>query len=1515
MARQKIKTCLACNRLFRGRVDAKTCSDRCRKRLQREAKLNSTGLPIGVNHPAKSLIAQETQHFKRAAKKLETSAESIFQDLESRITAGATEGGFVATPTLGEPLTVASQAQPQAQSEVSVTSQPAPLEANLAIPETQTPSSIAPSANPPIAESLETAPRANPLPESTNSVVHLPGAAFWPGASGQGSIGVQSVETPAAPEAPPPLPSSPILPPTSSIPPAKPGGRHFKLPHFGFGFGAKLALAAIVLITLTGIGAYLFGSQSSSKNLPANASSNLNTSSANVLGSSVLPTGLHLRINTFIDNGASFTASGQSIFRDQTNSTDAFLVQTAAGNNLIQVDTKTGQVIISGLQGNGSALTNLNASSISSGTISSAVLPTNVTVQGNSFNGPSDLVQLDSLGRLAALDGSLLTNVNAATLQGNSASYFTNASNISSGTLNDNRLSANVDLLNADQTVTGDKTFNGDNTFNGSNTFNGVTIQNGNFLFQSATNSLTAFQIQNAAGNDNLLIGDTINTRIGIGVDPNYTLDVNGDVNIANGQAYRINGVVVCSSVGCTPSGSSGSYIQNSNLLQTNANFNIQSANSTYVGGLISGASGQTADLLEAKQDASTVFALDPSGNVNITGQYEINGSPICTSSGCTVAAGSGSYIQNGTSLQAGANFNIESANAANVVAIFKGKSGQSVDLVQVKDGSGNVVTDIGNNGQTYFKDFSAGSHTFFQIQTSNFANNLLTADTVTGQILLPNASLSSTALLLGGDANLYRSAASTLKTDGSLVVAGSQTVSGTINSQTISSAANLTGTLAVQGSSVTVGTASATNGTIVLQNSTNALTTTLTAPNTATSSKTLTLPNETGTLCSTGSVCTGYAASTGSNYIAKNATDTSSAAAGSGNLYAFTNSSSASTGTVLSLDNGTNTGNSLKVTTSGNPGAGNALIFASNTNASPTGNLIDLQSGSSPTSKFSVNAAGAITAPSLSGNAGTATALAADPTDCGANTFATTIAASGNLTCAAVSSGYISTGAVLATKLQNAAADLGAADVNINLGNTNGSFNTNITVDGTITAGAFSGPLTGNVTGNVSGNAGTATKLQASVNINTVPFDGSGSITVTAAAGTLTGTTLKSTVVTSSLTSVGTLTSLTVTGGAASAISLTAGSGNIGLTTLTAASNGTSGSINLQVGNASGASGQGGSIDLELGTVTGGAAAGGITIGTTHGTVQIGNATDGTQIYFLAADANHHGVCKSGGSQGTGLLLLEACSATATADYAELYPTETTVSQGDIVMPGGSYVTSKDGKYQLPVLNDTQTSYDYGEMGVISEQTLAANGDEGTIAGNNVNSSDNPQGLALNGRVMTKVDTENGSIMPGDYITASSTPGVGMKATHAGEVVGRALASYSGSGVSQILVFINPSYYNPDNNLQGDNGTFDLVTANGITVNTLTVNGTATFNDDIVVNGHIIGNPDTSGTVTVSSDTSSAVHTFTSSYNTPPNVVITPESDTGSLRYWVTKTANDFTIHLSGNAGSDIKFDYFVQQ
>lgn len=97
----------------------------------------------------------------------------------------------------------------------------------------------------------------------------------------------------------------------------------------------------------------------------------------------------------------------------------------------------------------------------------------------------------------------------------------------------------------------------------------------------------------------------------------------------------------------------------------------------------------------------------------------------------------------------------------------------------------------------------------------------------------------------------------------------------------------------------------------------------------------------------------------------------------------------------------------------------------------------------------------------------------------------------------------------------------------------------TGLTMGGDITLGAHDLTSTGTIsattfTGALNGNANTATsagKLTTARNINGVAFDGTADITVTADAGTLTGTALNSTVVGSSLTSVGTLTSLTVGG------------------------------------------------------------------------------------------------------------------------------------------------------------------------------------------------------------------------------------------------------------------------------------------------------------------------------------------------------------------------------------------------
>ena len=72
---------------------------------------------------------------------------------------------------------------------------------------------------------------------------------------------------------------------------------------------------------------------------------------------------------------------------------------------------------------------------------------------------------------------------------------------------------------------------------------------------------------------------------------------------------------------------------------------------------------------------------------------------------------------------------------------------------------------------------------------------------------------------------------------------------------------------------------------------------------------------------------------------------------------------------------------------------------------------------------------------------------------------------------------------------------------------------------------------VVGTLNQDTTGNAATATALATARTINGVSFDGTGNITVTAAAGTLSGNTLASGVTASSLTSVGTLTGLTVSG------------------------------------------------------------------------------------------------------------------------------------------------------------------------------------------------------------------------------------------------------------------------------------------------------------------------------------------------------------------------------------------------
>lgn len=70
---------------------------------------------------------------------------------------------------------------------------------------------------------------------------------------------------------------------------------------------------------------------------------------------------------------------------------------------------------IIGTSGGGGSTT--NAADLTSGTLADARLSSNVTVEGNTFNGANQLVQLDGSGNLPAIDGSALTNVSGSSIE------------------------------------------------------------------------------------------------------------------------------------------------------------------------------------------------------------------------------------------------------------------------------------------------------------------------------------------------------------------------------------------------------------------------------------------------------------------------------------------------------------------------------------------------------------------------------------------------------------------------------------------------------------------------------------------------------------------------------------------------------------------------------------------------------------------------------------------------------------------------------------------------------------------------------------------------------------------------------------------------------------------------------------------------------------------------------------------------------------------------------------------
>jgi hypothetical protein len=416
-----------------------------------------------------------------------------------------------------------------------------------------------------------------------------------------------------------------------------------------------------------------------------------------------------------------------------------------------------------------------------------------------------------------------------------------------------------------------------------------------------------------------------------------------------------------------------------------------------------------------------TTYASSCAATYQASGNY-LGQNPVAAVTSSSSFTGSQyTFIQNSTGAATALALQDAGTNAAfSVSQSGNPVGGQAIILANNTNGapSGNLI-DLQTNAASKFSVAATGAITntgTLNAQTisaaANFTGTITSANTVTvttGGIAVTGAStitgslggitgltVASGGASITGGANLNSSGitntgsisgATTIAASTQVsapIISSSDTTTGSTNSSAVAfRSGNATGTSSNSGNvnvdtgtatgttgNVNVGTVNASNvavgrtgATLALQgNASSAL-----AIGNGTNTTTLNFANPSGNAtytlgtAATGSynICTTAATSCSGTYLPQNpATVVSSTSNFVGTQYTFVQNNTGASSVLALQDSGTNS--ALSVTQSGNPSAGQALIQANNTNATPSGNLLDLQANS--TSKFSVNAAGAVT-------------------------------------------------------------------------------------------------------------------------------------------------------------------------------------------------------------------------------------------------------------------------------------------------------------------------------------------------------------------------------------------------------------------------------------------------------------------------------------------------------------------------------------------------------------------------
>ncbi len=142
---------------------------------------------------------------------------------------------------------------------------------------------------------------------------------------------------------------------------------------------------------------------------------------------------------------------------------------------------------------------------------------------------------------------------------------------------------------------------------------------------------------------------------------------------------------------------------------------------------------------------------------------------------------------------------------------------------------------------------------------------------------------------------------------------------------------------------------------------------------------------------------------------------------------------------------------------------------------------------------------------------------------------------------------------------------------------------------------------------------------------------------------------------------------------------------------------------------------------------------------------------------------------------------LLPFASANVQAADEDFFGAAQTLEILDKNVPVGSIISAADKGYQM-----AKNDYDPGIYGVTTNTPAMSleNIPKGNL-----------KYVVYAGQTQTLVSISNGVIKKNDYVTSSGKPGVGIKATANGFVLGTALEDYTDKTTGKIMINVNPHY------------------------------------------------------------------------------------------------------------------------